>query len=90
MRTTLEQKLPPGLHDDLAHCLAAGLIARYCSRSEAWMASVGKEIRDATGDGDAEWRDLTSDRRGMRCASAAASDEQLRVCCESQSGEPRN
>jgi hypothetical protein len=69
------------LPDSEAHCIAAGLIARHCSVSEALMASVGKEIRDLFGAGDAEWRDLGSDRRGVACARHAETDADLQACC---------
>ena len=58
------------LPDSQAHCIAAGLIARQCSVTEATLASVGKELRDLLGGGDAEWRDLGNDHRGIRCARA--------------------
>jgi hypothetical protein len=82
MQRVRDEKLPVGLNDDMKHCVAAGLIARYCSRSEAWMASVGKEVEDAFGAGDAEWRDLVSDRQGRTCARIVSSDLELRSCCE--------
>jgi len=63
------------------HCLAAGFIARYCSVSEAYLASVGKEFKDLVSGGDAQWRDLRSDRHGIRCARAAGNDSELRQCC---------
>jgi hypothetical protein len=69
------------LPDSEAHCIAAGLIARHCSVSEAMMASVGKEIRDLLGAGDAEWRDLGSDRRGVVCARHSGNDAELQACC---------
>lgn len=62
--------------------MAAGLIARYCSVTEATLASAGKELKDAFGPGDAEWRDLQSDRGGIRCARATNSNEDLMKCCE--------
>jgi len=67
--------------DGEAHCLAAGLIARRCSVTESMLASVGKEIQDAIGAGDAEWRDLSADRRGVHCASNTADEEELSACC---------
>jgi hypothetical protein len=67
--------------DELAHCFAAGLIARHCSVGEAMMASVGKELRDTFGAGDAQWQDLVADRRGIRCAQQASSDAELERCC---------
>jgi hypothetical protein len=70
------------LPDSQAHCIAAGLIARHCSLSEAAMASVGKEVRDLFGGGDAEWRDLVSDRRGIGCARHTGTDAQLQDCCQ--------
>jgi hypothetical protein len=67
--------------DAVAHCTAAGLIARYCSVTEAGMASIGKEVRDLFTAGDAELRDLRSDRRGISCARKSASDQSLVECC---------
>jgi hypothetical protein len=67
--------------DSEAHCVAAGLIARRCSVGEAWLASYGKEIRDLLGRGDAEWRDLQSDRRGIGCARTATDEAGLLSCC---------
>jgi hypothetical protein len=81
MQRVRDEKLPVGMNDEMKHCVAAGLIARYCSRTEAWMASVGKEIEDAFGSGDAQWSDIHADRSGVTCARAASSDEQLRQCC---------
>jgi len=69
------------VEDEFAHCLAAGLIARHCSVGEAWLASFGKEVRDVFGAGDAQWQDLTSDRRGIACAGQASSDADLERCC---------
>jgi hypothetical protein len=70
--------------DALAHCVAAGMIARHCSATEAVMASIGKELQDLFGTGNAEWRDLGSDRRGIRCAKTSASDTELERCCRGQ------
>jgi hypothetical protein len=81
MRAAIADQQLDSLPDYQAHCIAAGLIARHCSVSEAMMASVGKEIEDLFGAGDAEWRDLGSDRRGVHCARQAASDPELRSCC---------
>ena len=81
MQHVRDEKIPPGLDDDMKHCMAAGLIARYCSRSEAWMASYGKELKDFFGPGDAQWRDLQRDKRGMKCAREAKSDEDVQQCC---------
>ena len=81
MRTAIKDRLPPDLPDSQTHCIAAALIARYCSVTEATLASVGKELQDLLGPGDAEWRDLGSDRRGIDCARASASDEDLLACC---------
>jgi hypothetical protein len=81
MKAVLATKLPPALPDDEAHCLASGLIARYCSIPESYLAGLGKEARDLIGPGDAQWRDLTSDRIGNDCARHAESDEALATCC---------
>jgi hypothetical protein len=67
--------------DAEAHCLAAGMIALHCSAAEAWLASYGKELRDLFDGGDAEWRDLQSDRRGIHCARSATTQSGLIDCC---------
>lgn len=81
MEAVVTNKLPTGIPDIRAHCLASGLIARYCSRSEAYMAGIGKELRDLFGPGDAEWRDLRADRAGISCARDARDDADVESCC---------
>lgn len=77
----VRERIPAGLVDKQQHCLAAGLIARHCSRTEAWLAAAGKEIRDLLGPGDAEWADWRADREGLRCAASGATDAQIMACC---------
>jgi hypothetical protein len=81
MQVVLREKLPPDLPDKHAHCLAGGLIARYCSVTEAYLAGAGKEVRDLLGAGDAEWRDWSADRVGIQCAREVADDAKLEACC---------
>lgn len=81
MQAVVQDKLPSGLPDPRAHCLASGLIARYCSGSEAYLAGAGKELRDLLGDGDAEWADWRADRAGIDCARSASNDDALATCC---------
>jgi hypothetical protein len=82
MRAVVARKLPRSIPDKHAHCLAAGFIARYCSRSEAYIASVGKEVSDLfNGSGDFEIADLEADRIGIACEAHAASDQALESCC---------
>jgi hypothetical protein len=82
MTSVLRQKLPADLPDERAHCVASGLLARYCSFTEAYLAGAGKELRDLLGPGDAEWRDWRADRVGIGCARTSKSDEELVSCCE--------
>ena len=77
------EKLPKNIPDSHAHCLASGLIARYCSPSEAYMAGLGKEVRDLLGPGDAEWADWRADRAGVACARHSSDDNGLAQCCAS-------
>lgn len=82
MREVVATKLPPRISDKHAHCLAAGFIARYCSRPEAYVASWGKEVSDLfNGSNDFEWADLEADRLGIRCERAAHSDAAVERCC---------
>jgi len=81
MRAMVREHVPGHLYDKQQHCLAAGFIARYCSRPEAWVASVGKEVTDAFDGGDPSWRDLMADRVGLRCERGAGSDPALVSCC---------
>ncbi len=88
MQAALHERLPKNLPDAQTHCIAAGLIARYCSVTEATLASVGKELRDLLGPGDAEWRDLAADRRGLDCARGVDSDSGLQDCCLQTAAQP--
>lgn len=81
MEAVLHEKLPADLPDKRAHCLASGLIYRYCSVSEAYIAGLGKEVRDALGKGDVEWADWRADRVGIECARHAEDDSALSECC---------
>ena len=81
MQATLANKVPANLPDERIHCLASGLIARYCSQSEAYLAGLGKELRDFFGRGDAEWRDWQADRAGIACARDAKDDADVAKCC---------
>lgn len=74
-------RVPDGLTDKATHCMAAAMISRYCSRTEAALASIGKEVQDLFGRGDAEWADLRADRAGLRCAASASNDAGLGDCC---------
>jgi hypothetical protein len=85
MQAVVKQKVPTTLPDKETHCLAAGLIARYCSRSEAYLAGAAKEWRDLFTAGDVEWADWRADRRGIGCARRAADDSALAACCASTS-----
>ena len=84
MDAVVTSKLPAELPDSRAHCVASGLIARYCSRSEAYMAGIGKELRDLLGPGDAEWRDWRADRAGIACAREAKDDAEIANCCSAR------
>lgn len=74
-------RVPASADDAVLHCAASGLIARYCSTTEAVMAGAGKELRDLFGRGDASLADLRADRRGMACARQAADDAAVLRCC---------
>jgi hypothetical protein len=81
----VDSKVPAGLGDKRTHCIAAGQIARYCSVPEAYLAGVGKEIKDLfTPGGDAEWADIRADAAGVRCAHSSRDDRDLESCCGRQ------
>jgi hypothetical protein len=81
-RAAIDQHLPSNLPDKLAHCIAGGLVARYCSPTEARLAGLAKELRDMFGHGDAEWSDWTATRAGVRCAGDGADPGAIVACCE--------
>lgn len=81
MEAVVREKVPEDLRDKHRHCLAGGLIARYCSLSEAYLAGLGKELGDLLGPGDAEWKDWQADRAGVRCARKSVTDEDVAACC---------
>lgn len=78
----MQQTSVVGSSDRLAHCLAAGSISRYCSISEAYLAGIGKELKDLFTRGDAQWADWQSDRIGVACARNTHDDDGLAACCE--------
>jgi len=82
MQAVVKEKVPADLPDKRQHCLAGGLIARYCSGTEAYLAGAGKELKDLFGGGDPEWADWRADRAGIACARSASNDEELAQCCE--------
>jgi hypothetical protein len=84
MRAVVHEKLPPDLPERRAHCLAGGLIARYCSIGEAYLAGAGKELRDLLGAGDAQWSDWRADRAGIECARLVENDAGLAHCCSTR------
>jgi hypothetical protein len=73
--------LPTGLTDPEKHCLASAGIARQCSPFEAWLAGLGKEARDALGDGDAAREDLKANRLGRQCAEKPDDAGEMLECC---------
>jgi hypothetical protein len=81
METVVRDKVPAAAPDPAKHCLAAGLIARHCGVSAAYLASLGKEFSDAFGDGDASAADWRADRAGIDCARDAGDDDALLACC---------
>lgn len=82
MVAVVRDKVPAELSDTRKHCIAAGLIARYCSVSEAYLAGAAKELSDLLGPGDAAWSDWRADRAGVRCAKRSQSDSAVATCCE--------
>jgi|SRR5918993_252047 hypothetical protein len=84
MSAVLREKLPADASDKHMHCLAAGLIVRYCSVSEAYIASLAKEGRDLLSRSDVEWADWRADRAGIRCSRHAKDDTELASCCATQ------
>jgi hypothetical protein len=84
MQAVVRDKLPSNLPDKHAHCLAGGLISRYCSVTEAYLAGASKEVRDLLGKGDAEWRDWRADRVGIACARESGDDSALAQCCSAR------
>jgi len=76
-------EVPSGIPDKQAHCLAAGAIAQRCSVTEAHLAGIGKELRDAFTRGDTSWADWRADRAGIACAKRSRGADELATCCAS-------
>jgi hypothetical protein len=76
-------QLPTDRPDKRLHCLASAQIARQCSVSEAYLAGMGKELRDLFSAGDAEWADWQADRAGVRCRRNGDA-ETIEACCAEQ------
>jgi hypothetical protein len=80
-RAAVDAVVTPEMTDVRKHCVGAAAIARACSVAEAWLASYGKEVADALGDGDAEARDLRADRAGIACARSTPDAAGIDACC---------
>jgi hypothetical protein len=80
-KAVLERDVPPHLADKLAHCVAGGLIARYCSPTEARLAGLAKEIRDLFTGGDVEFADVQATFAGVQCAESASDAAGAEACC---------
>lgn len=88
-QAVVSNKVPQGLADKPTHCIATALVARYCSRTEARLVSVGKEVKDLFSAGDAEWADLQADRLGLQCAEKADDDAGVGECCRAATARLR-
>ncbi|MGC3981727.1 MAG: hypothetical protein QM808_10730 [Steroidobacteraceae bacterium] len=77
MKAVRDQQ-PADLPDKRLHCVASAQIARQCSVSEAYLAGIGKELRDLFGSGDPEWADWQADRAGVACRN----EDGIAACCE--------
>jgi hypothetical protein len=80
-QAVLDRHLRGGLGDKQAHCMAGGLIARFCSPTEARLAGLAKELRDLFAAGDADWSDWQATRAGVRCATLDADAASIAACC---------
>ena len=80
-QAVIAQRLPARLGDKLTHCMAGALIAHYCSPTEARMAGIAKEVRDAFTGGDVERADLQATLAGVRCAASATDVAATEACC---------
>jgi len=69
-----------GETDDYLHCLTSCYFVANCkvTRQTAELAGVFKEIWDIIGPGDAEFNDLVSNRKGVKCASKGDCES---CCC---------
>jgi hypothetical protein len=74
-------QLPDDGADKRLHCLASAQIARQCSVTEAYLAAMGKEVRDLFGAGDAEWADWRADRVGVYCGRSSEDVTAVEACC---------
>jgi hypothetical protein len=79
--SVINRDLPSQLADKLAHCVAGGLIARYCSPTEARLAGIAKEVRDLFTGGDVELADVQATFAGVQCAQSAPDLADLEACC---------
>jgi hypothetical protein len=82
-RAVLDRYVPSDLRDKQAHCIAGGLIARFCSPAEARLAGLAKELRDVfSAAGDADWSDWQATRAGVRCSAPDADVASIVACCD--------
>lgn len=81
IRAIAAKYAPLAVNDKYKHCMVAGEIYKQCGPVSANVASIGKEIQDVFGPGNAEWDDLKADYAGIDCAANPECNQSLEECC---------
>ena len=74
------------LNDHWLHCVYSCEITRRCGTFGGWAAAIGKEAKDALGEGECSWGDLVADKRGIE--NAAGKDSCEKSCDGDYSRKP--
>ena len=76
------------VNDKYKHCVVAAEIYKQCGSVTSYAASVGKELQDTVGPGNAEIEDISADIDGINCASNPQCNESPSDCCKQKGRLP--
>jgi len=83
----LKSKVEDLPNDKLIHCSLSCMISLYCTKFDVFSIGVIKEVADALGMGDPDYKDILANIKGIELSSDAQEDEECIPLCENFYGE---
>lgn len=80
---SLKKKLPAKTTDKFKHCALSCQLALRCSAVDTMNLGILKEVWDLVSPGNAEWKDIEADAKGIRFAitKQAVTDKECNNKC---------
>lgn len=77
----LARELSGESNDKYKHCAISCAMTAVCGPLGSAVLGIGKELKDLTDKGDADWKDLFADARGILCGLRAKSWNDCKSDC---------